>query len=95
MRGERGWKERRKGLEKRGGEERKGGGGGSMHPFSMYVRRSRKEDEERGGGEVEGQSIRIPSAEPQVTKALYFIRTQREQNSKRQSRQNMTNLTSH
>ena len=56
------------------------------------------EAEKRGGEgrrEVEGQSIRIPSAEPQVTKALYFIRTQREQNSKRQSRQNMTNLTSH
>ena len=61
--------------------------------------RRRREEEERGGEErrreVEGQSIRIPSAEPQVTKALYFIRTQPEQNSKRQSRQNMPNLASH
>ena len=69
--------------------EKKGGG------IEAEKRGGGERREERGGGEVEGQSIRIPSAEPQVTKALYFIRTQREQNSKRQSRQNMTNLTSH
>ena len=65
--------ERGKGLERekkgaeekrRRREERRRGGGGSMHPFSMYVRRSRKEGSRRGGREVEGQSIRIPSAEP-------------------------------
>ena len=48
-------REKKGGGEKRS-EERRRGGGGSMHPFSMYVRRSRKE-EEKGGEGVEGQSI--------------------------------------
>ena len=56
MRGEREMEREKKGGGEKRSEERRRGGGGSMHPFSMYVRRSRKE-EEKGGEGVEGQSI--------------------------------------